>query len=252
MEDLTKKVEELNIQSIAIPPLGAGLGGLDWNDVRARIIKSFENFQNVKVLLYEPQGSPEPDKIRISTSKPNMTKGRALLIKLLDLYQKQGYRHSLLEIQKLMYFMQHAGEDLRLKFVKYKYGPYAENLNHVLQRIDGHYIRGYGDRKSRSEIYLLNGVVQEADDFLSLDNDVNQRLKRVRRLISGFETPYGLELLSTVHWIVSETPECKDNTELLISEIQSWSQRKKLIIKPHHVSKALRRFETEGWFTPSA
>jgi O-acetyl-ADP-ribose deacetylase (regulator of RNase III) len=88
--------------------------------------------------LYQPKGAPKADKIRVSTAKPKMTKGRALLINFLELYKSQGYRHTLLEIQKLMYFMQESGENLCLIFVRHQYGPYAENLHHVLQRIDGH------------------------------------------------------------------------------------------------------------------
>jgi O-acetyl-ADP-ribose deacetylase (regulator of RNase III) len=247
LDDLIIKIKELDIKSIAIPPLGAGLGGLNWEDVKFNILNSFKELPEVRVLLYEPKGSPDSDKIKISTTKPEMTRGRALLIKLLESYRSLGYRLSLLEIQKLMYFMQQTGEDLRLKFVKHKYGPYAENLNHVLQRIDGHYIRGYGDRKSKAEIFILNGAVQEADNFLEIDNDAQNKLAKVKRLINGFETPYGLELLSTVHWTVLETPECKEKLDLLISKIQSWSSRKEMILKPRHIEKAFNRLDSEKW-----
>ncbi len=247
LDDLVKKIKELGIASIAIPPLGAGLGGLDWKEVKDRILKSFQELTHVHIVLFEPKGSPAPDEISVSTCKPEMTKGRALLIKLLESYKSLGYRHGLLEIQKLMYFMQEAGENLRLKFIKHKYGPYAENLNHVLQRIDGHYIRGYGDRNSKAEIFLLNGAVPEADNFLVFDNDAQNKLSRVKRLISGFETPYGLELLSTVHWTVSEIPECKENPNRLISAIQSWNNRKKMILKHRHIEKAFNRLASEKW-----
>lgn len=206
-----------------------------------------EELPDIHVLLYEPIGSPDSDKIKISTDKPNMTKGRALLIKSLESYNRLGYRHSLLEIQKLMYFMQQTGENLKLRFVKHKYGPYAENLNHVLQRIDGHYIRGYGDRKSKPEIYLLNGAVQEADKFLESNRDAQNKLEKVKHLIKGFETPYGLELLSTVHWTVSEAPECINKPELLMDKIQNWSRRKKMILKHRHIDKALSRLSAEEW-----
>lgn len=66
--------------------------------------------------------------------RPTMTPGRAALIGTIERYAIPGYDLSLLEIQKLAYFLQSAGEPLKLNFVKGKYGPYAENLNHVLQR----------------------------------------------------------------------------------------------------------------------
>ena len=119
LKDLMRVIKDLGIKSIAVPPLGSGLGGLNWEEVKRKIIDSFDGVLDVEVLLYEPKGAPKSDEIPIATSKPRMTRGRALLVKLLDIYRSQGYRHNLLEIQKLMYFLQEAGEKLRLKFKKY-------------------------------------------------------------------------------------------------------------------------------------
>jgi O-acetyl-ADP-ribose deacetylase (regulator of RNase III) len=247
LNDLIKVIRELDIKSIAIPPLGAGLGGLNWVEVKSLIETSFNKIPGVDVLLYEPKGAPEPDTIPIATTKPEMTRGRALLIRLLDIYRSQGYRHNLLEIQKLMYFLQEAGEKLKLKFTKNNYGPYAENLHHVLQKIDGHYIRGYGDRSGKSEVYLLEGALQEAKTLLENDADAQERLNAVARLIRGFETPYGMELLSTVHWVSKETPDAAKNPETVLKKVQEWNPRKKFMMKPQHVDKALNRLKQENW-----
>jgi O-acetyl-ADP-ribose deacetylase (regulator of RNase III) len=247
LNDLIKVINTFKIKSIAIPPLGSGLGGLNWPDVKQLIVSAFEKVPDVDVHLYEPKGSPKVDKIRISTTKPNMTKGRALLVKLLDIYRSQGYRHTLLEIQKLMYFMQEAGEQLRLKYSKNKFGPYAENLHHVLQRIDGHFIRGYGDRSSQPEIYLVDGAVNEAQSVIEKDADTKVRLESVARLIRGFETPYGMELLATVHWITKESPKVATDPELVVKKVQSWNPRKKYKMKPGHIRKAWARLKDEKW-----
>lgn len=247
LNDLVKVVRDLKIKSIAIPPLGSGLGGLNWADVRSLIVDSFANMYDVEVLLYEPKGAPASDKITIATTKPNMTRGRALLIRLLDIYRSQGYRHNLLAIQKLMFFLQETGEKLKLKFKKHHYGPYAENLHHVLQRIDGHYIRGYGDRSGKSEVYLLDNAVKEAKIFLENDTEAQKKLEAVAQLIRGFETPYGMELLSTVYWVAKESPEVAKNPDIVIKKIQEWSPRKKQIMKPQHINKALKRLKQESW-----
>ena len=102
-----------------------------------------------------------------------------LLLKSMEVYSRQGYRLSLLEVQKLAYFLQVAGEPLRLNYTRHLYGSYADNLNHVLQRMEGHFIRGYGDRSKDSQIYLLAGAVQQAEQFLADDAEAAQRLQQV-------------------------------------------------------------------------
>lgn len=60
LADLVTQVRKLNIQSIAIPALGAGLGGLDWPEVNARIVKAFAELPDVRVLLFEPLSVNNP------------------------------------------------------------------------------------------------------------------------------------------------------------------------------------------------
>lgn len=238
LKALVVKVQELNIKSIAIPPLGCGNGGLNWDDVRNKIEEAFNALPDVRVLLYTPAGSPEPDKIKIGTTKPKLTRARSLFVSLMDNYAAPGYRLSLLEIQKLAYFLQEAGEPLKLRFIRHFYGPYADNLNHVLIRLDGHYIRGYGDRSKDAQIQLLPNAAKEAHALLVENAEALERLKQVSTIIRGFETPYGLELLATVHWIIKENPEINSEPNKIIEAVHSWSQRKQKMFKKEHIYKA--------------
>jgi uncharacterized protein YwgA len=176
-----------------------------------------------------------------------MTEGRAALIYLMARYTVSGYRFSLLEIQKLMYFMQVAGQPLRLNYVKKQYGPYAENLNHVLQRVEGHFLRGYGDRSGKASVYLLPNAEGEAAEFLSDKPDLQSRLQKVIELIEGFETPYGMELLSTVHWLADEEPAVKTDPKVAVKGFQSWNQRKRDYFKPEHIFTAWEHLRNLGW-----
>ena len=125
---------------------------------------------------------------------------------------------SLVEVHKLMYFMQEAGEPLRLRYVPGPYGPYAENLRHVLQAIEGYYLVGYGTGGDSPEkpLELVPGAVRDAGEMLAANTEVQSRFDRVADLVEGFESPFGLELLATVHWIASrEHPVCiPEMTEL--------------------------------------
>lgn len=102
-----------------------------------------------------------------------------------------------------MYFMQAAGEPLRLRFHKAPYGPYAENLRYVLARIEGRLVTGYGDGGDgpSKQLEVLRNAVEAAQAFLRNLPDVRARLDRVSNLVDGFESEFGLELLATVHWV---------------------------------------------------
>ncbi|AVI63503.1 type II toxin-antitoxin system antitoxin DNA ADP-ribosyl glycohydrolase DarG [Halomonas sp. GFAJ-1] len=245
--DLVAQIEHYRIQSIAIPPLGAGLGGLNWADIKPRIEQAFAELPDVRVLMFEPKGAPPVEQMPVRTKRPKMTPGRALLIRLLDLYGRQGYRHSLLEVQKLAYFLQAAGEPMQLQFTAHHLGPYADNLNHALQRMEGHFIRGYGDRSGNAEIRLMPGALEEAQAFLANNSEAEHHLERVKALIEGFETPYGMELLSTIHWVVSHEPDNASSLEHISERVASWSHRKKQLMKPKHIHKAYARIEQQGW-----
>jgi len=246
---LVAEVRRLKIKTIAIPPLGCGYGGLRWPKVRNLIETAFDQLPDVQVLLFEPGRTPEAESMPIDSPKPPLTRARALLIKLLEQYAIPGYRLSLLEIQKLAYFLQVAGEPLRLNYVRHKYGPYSENLNFVLQLLEGHYIRGYGDRSVRASIRLLNSAGEEADRFLADDPEAFQRLERVGQLIEGFETPYGMELLSSVHWVASASDEPAQTAGQAVDRIFAWNVHKRKTFKVSHVHKAWQRLVEQSWLS---
>jgi O-acetyl-ADP-ribose deacetylase (regulator of RNase III) len=239
LNDLVKKINEFNIKSIVIPPLGCGLGGLDWNEVRSVIEQKLSHLEDVNIIVYAPSKSPEPKKIKVATKKPEMTAGRAALIILLKNYKEIGYQITMLEIQKLMYFLQAAGENLRLRYRKAKYGPYADNLHHVLQAIEGHYISGYGDGTKNIQINLFPNSIKLAENFISNNHNNSSRFSKVIQLIEGFETPYGLELLSTVHWTIVR--ENKTKLPEITNFIKDWSKRKRFLFSERHIQIAAKR-----------
>ncbi|MBZ2187032.1 MAG: macro domain-containing protein [Bryobacter sp.] len=245
---LVGEIKERGIRSIAVPPLGCGNGGLDWSKVRPRILKALEPLPELRVVLYAPAGAPSAVEMLVRTEVPKMTTARALFVKAIDQYRQLAYRLTLLEIQKLAYFLQESGEPLRLRYEAGHYGPYAQNLNNVLERIEGHFIRGYGDsQKPDVEIDLLAGAVSQADGFLREHEESKARLERVSALISGFETPYGMELLSSVHWVaVHGDPKAK-SVEAVTSAVHRWNDRKRNMFKPEHIVAAWERLNEERW-----
>lgn len=252
---LVAEVQRLNITSIAIPPLGCGNGGLNWLDVKPLVESAFITLPDVYVVIFEPFGAPAAERMPVAAKKPNMTRGRALVIQLLEVYGIPGYELTKLEIQKLAYFLQEAGEGLKLKYVPHMYGPYAHNLDHVLKHIEGHYIRGYGDgtiKAESAEIYVLEEGRKAAQEFLITQTEAQQRLKQVGNLIYGFETPYGMEMLATVHWVATKHDNPAQDSEQAISLVHEWNPRKRKLFKPQHIRKAWQRLKEQNWLTATS
>ena len=250
---LVEEVKVRGIRSVAIPPLGCGLGGLDWRVVRPLIEAAFTSVPDVRVTLYEPRGAPDAKAMPVRTERPNMTPARALFVKLIDQYLQLAYRLTLLEIQKLAYLLQEAGEQLRLRYEPGPYGPYAPNLNHVLERIEGHFIRGYGDsQKPDAEIELLPSSLEEADVFLANRLESKERLQKVADLIEGFETPYGMELLASAHWVAHHQDPPSTDAETTVSAVHAWNDRKRAMFKSEHIHIAWQRLRDEGWLPECA
>jgi O-acetyl-ADP-ribose deacetylase (regulator of RNase III) len=212
------------------------------------IEQAFISLPEVHVEVYEPKGAPEPEAIVDHTTTPRMTPGRAALLGLMRRYlgALMDTSVSLLEIHKLMYFLQETGEPLRLDYAKAPYGPYAKNLRHVLNRIEGHFVTGYGDAEDRPDrkIELRPDASERAEEFLKTHEKTRERLDRVGNLISGFETPYGMELLSSVHWVAKY--EGADSPDEALARTYEWAERKKMF-KPDHLQVAWRVLQDKGW-----
>ena len=251
--DLVRVVRRLGIKSIAVPPLGCGNGGLNWSDVRPVIEAALSELTEVHILLFQPGEIPAAGDMPIRTSKPKLTPGQATLLVLMKRYLGGLLDPfvTLLEVHKLMYFMQEAGENLRLNYVPYHYGPYASNLRQVLIRMEGHYLRGFGEGSDDPEkvLEILDDAASEAERFLASDPNVASRMERVSRLIDGFEDSYGMELLSTVHWVMCRNPAARESLKDAINDVREWNYRKTRHMKPEHMAKAWSRLKELHWDT---
>lgn len=254
--DLEREIAEHRIASIAVPPLGCGHGGLRWQDVRPLIEDALGSLPDLLVRVYAPGATPAPQQMPVRTRRPAMTPGRAALVGMLDRYIEPGLGATPLEIQKLMYFLQEAGQSLKLQYARARYGPYAENLNHVLQRVEGHFLRGYGDRTQRvldaEPLELDRGAVDEARDVLDADPDLQSRMASVLELVEGFESPYGLELLASLHWIAKEEDAAREDPDVALKLLWDWTPRKGRLFREDHLRTAWSRLRDTGWLATAS
>lgn len=248
LTDLIEQIRHYKITSIAIPPLGCGNGGLDWEIVKPMIEQAFAALPDVDVRLFEPNGTPAPKTMEVRSKRPNMTSGRAAILKVLDTYRGLNYGLSKIEVQKLAYFLQEAGEPLNLPFVKHHYGPYADSLRHALNRMEGHFIRGLGDGVVEAEIEPTEDALEEAEHFIRQQEhlELAARVNRVAHLIDGFQSSYGMELLASVHWVATHDTHA-DNLTDVIQAIHQWNTRKKTLMSSAHIASAWERLQSDGW-----
>ena len=248
LASLTEAIRTHGIRSVAIPPLGSGLGGLSWSEVRERIQVTLEKLTDVKVVIFEPCGGPMDERASRLIKVPNMTAPRAALVALMDRYLRGLLDPfvTLLEVHKLMYFMQIAGEPLKLRFAKGRYGPYAENLRHVLNAVEGYLVSGYADGGDApdKQLELVPGAIEDSIAFLESHPKTHERFNRVTALVEGFESSFGLELLSTVHWVVSkEQAQTFDN---VVQRTYAWNPRKQQFSE-RQLKIAVDVLSQKGW-----
>lgn len=255
LEDLKRVIAEKKIQSIALPPLGSGNGGLDWRDVRPRIETALVSLRDVQIVVYEPTAKYQNVAKRTGVEK--LTPARALVAELVRRYSILGLECTLLEIQKLAYFLERIINDLNLEnplglqFKANKFGPYAPKLTHLLDALDGSYlhcdkrladagpldiIRFDDAKRDRVSVYFTS---PQAKIYRSA-------LERTTDLIDGFESPLGMELLATVDWLIHREG-VEPNPDALKVGMRTWpggkqaARRKEKIFDDWMIDLALRQ-----------
>ena len=241
LQDLVKVIRDHGIKSIAIPPLGCGNGGLDWKRVRDMIVHAMTSVPDLEVLLFEPD-----DKIlqrlalESAPKEVKLTPVKAMLLHALMRYEASGEDACLFAANKLAYFLQAFGAQLKLRFVRHLYGPYSNQIDHLIYDLEGAYIRGNAQRQAKAfDPLMINyDMLSEIEKYLDeqVDNSRRHSLNRLLEFIQGFESPLALEALATTHALLHESPE--STPEAVFHEIQQWNDRKKKLFSRYHIEKA--------------
>jgi hypothetical protein len=201
------------IKSIALPPLGCGNGGLEWSQVRSTIEAALSPLDNVNIIVFAPTGAYQNAAKREGLDE--LTPARAMIAELVRRYSILGIQCTNLEVQKLAWFLQrtinglHLENPLRLTFEAIKYGPYADNLRHLLNGLDGSYLhceKRLADAGPLEPIWFEDSKSDKIREFLfsHVARKYLPALERTADVMDGFESPLGMELLGTVDWLLSE------------------------------------------------
>ena len=119
----------------------------------------------------------------------------------------------------------------------------------MLVRLEGHYIDGFGDGTDPvthfTPIRLRGGI-----DYPALDAESLARLDRTMELCAGFSTPFGMELLGTVHWIATHDEQVVD-AATCAERLWAWNERKRRLFKDRHVQVAWDALTAAAWLASS-
>lgn len=248
LDDLKRFLTEMPVNSVAVPPLGCGNGGLPWPEVRRLITEKLGSL-DVSIRLYEP-GTPTADQMVDSPQPPELQVEHGYLMAGIHRYIRQSWesgiamapRMSLIEAHKVAYFLQRSGLTLKLAFDKGHYGPYAPALDRFFAVAEGHYVRGYGDGTggARADLWLLPKGMAAAESA-ELRDEFATAWQRVAAQVTGYEDPHGMELLASVDYLLEQLPSDQHTTEALRNQLAGWNDRKRQAFTAHHVAVALAR-----------
>lgn len=243
--ELVKLIKERNIKSIAIPPLGAGNGGLDWIKVKLILDKYLQNI-DCDIQIYQPSATIQES---LKKERAKLTPARAMLLSVLYELVHYGEFVSEFSAEKIAYFLQRFGAKnvLKLEFLPNFYGPYSGKVKHVLYNLNGSYIIGYSskDKKPFEELGLIADAENDVHDFLekSENDEYKKIVNKTKNFLSGFYSQFGLELLSTVDFIMFEKKIF--SLEEIKTELENWSNRKKTLFNnPKFLQLAQENIQT--------
>ena len=219
------EIKEFNIKSTAIPPLGAGSGGLIWEKVKNIIQKKLQDL-DIEIFIYEPTSEI---KEQLKKERAKLTEARALMLYVLYDLVKQGEFVSEFSAEKVCYFLQKFGAEkyFKLKYQPNFYGPYSGKVKFLLNILNGSYILGYSDlnKKPFDPLFIIPDSYNEIKKYVESKSELNNIAQKTINFLDGFYSDFGLELLSTIDWIINE----KKTTDIdeIKKELENWSNRKR-------------------------
>lgn len=240
--DFVEQVRRLGIKSVTLPPLGCGNGGLEWSDVRPLIEEAVSTLPDVHFVIFGPAEQTAHPKQADSPS--DLTTGRAsMMVAFAELEKYFGGHLTRLTAQKIVYFLQVLGIDFGLTFAKDQYGPYSETLHQAFKAMEAkHYIEGY--TSDDHKVVVTQGTYAAADEHLKSEgSDVFNSISKLSLLIEGYESPYGMELLSSVHFLsVSEGITTQPDMSVAL---EAWNDHKRASFPEPAVTAALERLKVD-------
>jgi len=246
LDSLVSFIETEKPSGIALPPLGAGNGGLEWEKVKQLIDNKLGQL-DLDIYVYEPTAQI---KEHLKKERTKLTAARALLLYVLYDLVSNGEYVSEFSSEKVCYFLQRFGAKkyFKLEFEPKFYGPYSGKVRYVLNALNGSYLMGYSDmdKKPFDPLTLVADGFKAVEEFVASDRELSGIAAKTKNFLTGFYSDFSLELLSSVDYIISTTKLF--DKDIVSEKLEEWSDRKSnlaanpkyLDISMQHLEKAFR------------
>lgn len=225
LTELLDVIEKHKINSIALPPLGSGNGGLNWEIVK-KMIEDKLSILPINIYIYEPSTQIQE---KLKTERVQLTEARAMLLYMLYNLVGSGEFVSEFSSEKICYFLQRFGakDYFKLEYKPNFYGPYSGKVKYVINYLNGSYIMGYSsmDKKPFEALQLVPDGFDKVEEYINSKPELLKIVTKAKDFLEGFYSDFALELLSTIDYI-----SLKENTyelEKVKASLENWSERKR-------------------------
>jgi O-acetyl-ADP-ribose deacetylase (regulator of RNase III) len=235
LDELVPLIEKLGIQSIAIPPLGSGNGGLVWSEVKKLIEEKLATVdEKVQIFIYEPS----QNYVSQPKAEPNLSLSALVLMNIKHHLNK----FDTLRLQKTAFFMDIFSKENYFNFSRDKFGPYDNSIAIISRNIKE--FQKYHGVKNTDEAYriLYNKIVSGQVELKlgTLEPFINKAAEYVNTLGSTHE----LECLSTITYLIKEKEELSQ--EEIVDEFKRWSEDKANRFSEEEIINGIEKlFETD-------
>ncbi|MDI6752079.1 MAG: macro domain-containing protein [bacterium] len=262
---LEENYQEWGITSLAVPPIGCGLGQLDWKIVGRTLYRHLARLK-IPVELYAPIGTPNAEltdeflEALISSQLEQDGKPRTsdieqdfiILVEVLARLEKIPYHSPIgrVAFQKLAYFGTALGLKTGLKFQRYSFGPFAPELKNKLTKLVNN---GLVQEESTDRLFKMKVGTTFEDVKKIYQDNIKSNQEIIEKLIDLFcrlKNTKQIELVATVHF-ARQTMNMKLNTkpteEELLDEVMRWKKKARPPYNDIEVATAIRNLAVFGW-----
>lgn len=218
-----------------------------------------EPLEDLTTIVYEPTKKYQNVQKREGVEK--LTPARALLTELVRRYWVLGIECTVLEVQKLAYFLERQinvrglANPLDLNFQANRFGPFSPKLRHLLDALDGSYLhcdKRLADAGPMDVIGYDDAKMEKVGLYIRTEAAAYKgALSATGNLIEGFELPLGMELLATVDWLLHQM-HVEPTVDSVRASLAEWpggkgaGVRKLKILNYRMIELALSRLDQRG------